>query len=86
MLLSCMSFVALLLSSKAAELTALCTRRHPEISTVAVQLKDWKVSPDLFPVEASDSAQQLISTAVNAAVSAWGAPAGVCISTSLSVP
>jgi hypothetical protein len=40
-----------------------------------VQLKDWKVSPDLFPVEASQDTIQLISTAIKAAVSAWGAHA-----------
>ena len=43
------------------------------LPAVVVQLKDWKVSPDLFPVEASADTQQLISTAVKAAVGAWGA-------------
>jgi preprotein translocase subunit SecA len=38
----------------------------------AGRIKDWKVSPDLFPVEASDDAKQLISSAVKAAVGAWG--------------
>lgn len=36
------------------------------------QLKDWKVSPDLFPVEASEDAKKLISAAVKAAASDWG--------------
>lgn len=31
------------------------------------------MSPELFPVEASDAAKQLISGAVKAAVGAWGA-------------
>ena len=37
-----------------------------------VQIRTWKVSPDLFPVDLSPAAQSAATAAVEAAVAAWG--------------
>ncbi len=40
--------------------------------TLTLQLKDWKTSPDLFPVDVSAKAKGLIDAAVKACVKDWG--------------
>ena len=39
---------------------------------VCPQMKTWKVSPDLFPVELSSATQSAATAAVEAAVAMWG--------------
>lgn len=38
----------------------------------AAQVKDWRVSPDLYPTQASEEAEALVEAAVKSAEGAWG--------------